>query len=119
MCLAYDVSQREASMEGIFLSGQVPDYCEAELPCHRKDHKHQSVNDEDAPYCDPAQTDCVNRGPTQRATRNAIGDKHTTGGAMDCRHDFTSGCYWASNLLHFLLFATAAPLAGRSSELIA
>jgi hypothetical protein len=82
-------------MDGIFSSGQVPDYCEAELPCHGKDHKHQSINNEDAPYCDPAQTDGVNRGPTQRATRNAIGDKHTTGGAMDCRHDFTSAGCWA------------------------
>jgi hypothetical protein len=82
-------------MDGIFSSGQMPDYCEVELPCHGKDHKHQSINNEDAPYCDPAQTDGVNRGPTQWATRNAIGHKHTTGGTMDCRHDFTSAGCWA------------------------
>jgi hypothetical protein len=49
--------------------GEAPDYCKSELPRDVKDQDQQSVNNENAPKCNPAKTDCVQRGYTQRATR--------------------------------------------------
>jgi hypothetical protein len=103
-------------MEGIFFPGEAPDYCKSELPRDVKDQEQQSINNENTPKCDPAKTDCVQRGSTQRATRNAIRDSHTTRGAAHCRHNLTPALPGLPNLLHFPPVATLRGLGEMDEE---